>query len=141
MDEDAQGGDACDSCPGSHDPSQSDSDHDGVGDACDLNDGLIWEWRADKTSVSWQAELGSSSWNVYIGDLSVLKATGIYSQSPGSNALADRHCGESSTSVAESGMPALHDASFSLVTGVTGGVEGSLGASSSGPRPNTNPCP
>ena len=30
---------------------------------------------------------------------------------------------------------------FSLVTGVTGGVEGSLGTNKAGvPRPNTNPC-
>ncbi len=134
-------GDACDNCIFDYNPSQSDFDHDGEGDACDLNDGLIYEWRDDKTSVSWQPEQGPTSWNVYIGDLSVLKATGVYTQIPGSNALASRDCGEASTVSPEPGVPALGKVSFSLVTGVTNGVEGTLGSSSSGTRPNTNPCP
>src|SRR4029077_19311432 len=68
--------DVCDNCPNVSNPTQSDFDNDGEGDACDLNDGLIFEWRADKTSVSWQAEHGPTSWNLYLGDLDVLKATG-----------------------------------------------------------------
>src|SRR6185436_18101496 len=39
-----------DTCPYRHDPSQSDADGDGEGDACDSNDGLVWEWRDDRGS-------------------------------------------------------------------------------------------
>ncbi len=134
-------GDVCDNCPFDYNPSQSDFDHDGEGDACDLNDGLIYEWRDDKTSVTWQQEQGPSSWNLYIGDLSVLRATGVYTQVPGSNALASRDCGEASTFAADPSAPAVGQTSYSLVTGVTSGVEGTLGSSSSGTRPNANPCP
>jgi hypothetical protein len=39
-------------------------------------------------------------------------------------------------------MPPVGKVVFSLVTGVTGGVEGSLGNDGDGnPRPNANPCP
>jgi hypothetical protein len=133
--------DACDNCRFVVNATQTDFDHDGQGDACDLDDGLIWQWRANKTSVSWQAEQGPSSWNVYIGDLDVLKTTGVYTQVPGSNALASRQCGVLTTSASDLLAPAPSGASFSLVTGVTAGVEGSLGSASAGPRTNTNPCP
>jgi len=119
----------------------SDFDNDGVGDACDLDDGLIYEWRNDKTSVSWQAEQGATSWNVYVGDLDVLKAMGVYTQAPGSNALAARQCGVTEAFASETSIPAPGRASFSLVTSVIGGVEGSLGSSGTGPRPNASPCP
>jgi len=119
----------------------SDFDNDGVNDACDLDDELIYEWRDDKTSVSWQAEQGATAWNAYIGDLDVLKATGVYTQAPGSNALAARQCGVTGTSASETSIPAPGKASFSLVTSVIGGIEGSLGSSSIGPRPNVSPCP
>jgi len=70
-----------------------------------------------------------------------MKSTGVYTQAPGSNALAVRHCGETSLFADDLVVPALGKASFSLVTGVQGGVEGSPGNSSAGPRPNANPCP
>jgi hypothetical protein len=133
--------DACDNCPFTSIPSQSDFDHDGEGDACDLNDGAIFEWRNDETSVSWQAEQGPTSWNLYIGDLEALKATGVYTQVPGSNALASRQCGIAALIGNDSTIPNPGKVSFSLITGVTGGVEGSLGSSSAGSRPNQNPCP
>jgi len=132
---------SCDNCPLEFNASQSDLDQDATGDVCDLDDGEIWEWRASKSSIDWQAEQGPTSWNVYVGDLDVLKGTGAYTQVPGSNPLAARHCGQTATSVAESTIPALGKVSFSLVTGVTGGTERSLGASSSGARPNASPCP
>jgi hypothetical protein len=133
--------DACDNCPFVVNPTQSDFDHDGQGDACDLNDGLIYEWRANKTSISWQAEQGPSWWNVYTGDLAVMRSTGVYTQVPGSNPLASRQCGVFATVANDPVLPAPGKVSYSLVTGVTGGVEGSLGSSSSGPRANANPCP
>jgi len=133
--------DLCDNCPLTSNRTQSDLDHDGEGDACDLNDGLIFEWRADKASVSWQAEQGPTSWNLYFGDLDVLKTTAVYTQVVGSNPLAGRQCGMSSTVAADPAVPDVGKVSFSLVTGVTAGVEGSLGASSAGPRSNQNPCP
>jgi hypothetical protein len=119
----------------------SDFDNDGEGDACDLNDGLIYEWRNDKTSVSWQAEQGPTSWNVYVGDLDVLRATGEYTQAPGSNAIAAHVCGITGIVAADTGIPEPGKVSFSLVTGVTNGSESSLGSGSSGARPNANPCP
>jgi hypothetical protein len=128
--EDADGDlihDLCDNCRYAFNATQSDFDLDGQGDACDLDDGLIYEWRNDKASVSWQAEDG--------------RATGVYTQLPGSNTLADRHCGEIATVVNELGVPPEGKASYSLITGVADGVEGSLGSSSAGPRTNTNPCP
>ena len=78
---------------------------------------------------------------MYFGDLSVLKATGVYTQVPGSNPLANRDCGVTEIHSNDLAVPALGQASFSLVTGVQGGVESSLENSTAGPRPNTNPCP
>ena len=132
---------ACDNCPTTWNPTQSDFDHDGEGDACDLNDGEIYQWRDDKGSVSWQPEQGPTEWNVYTGDLAVLRSTGEYTQAPDSNALADRQCHLAATFAADTNDPAPGNASFTLVAGVTSGVEGSLGTSSAGPRANTNPCP
>lgn len=71
----------------------------------------------------------------------MLKGSGTYTQLPGSNPLAARTCGETMTFAGDPAVPAPGKVSFSLVTGVTSGVEGTLGASTSGPRPNTNPCP
>ena len=133
--------DLCDNCRFTFNATQADFDHDGQGDACDLNDGLIYEWRNDKISVSWQAEAGPTSWNVYVGDLAVLRATGVYTQPPGANALANRSCGATATVASELGVPPSGETSFSLVTGVTSGVEGSLGVATSGQRTNANPCP
>jgi hypothetical protein len=142
VDPDGDGfGTISDNCPHHANPSQSDFDDDGEGDVCDLNDGLIHQFRDDAVSVSWFADQGPTSWNVYVGDLGVMKGTGVYAQAPGSNALAERHCGTAATSVGNPVHPGPGQVSFSLVTGVQGGVEGSLGAATAGSRQNANPCP
>jgi len=134
--------DSCDNCAMVWSPNQSDKDADGEGDVCDLDDGAIWEGRPDKTSISWQRESGFTAWNIYLGDLGTLKSTELYTQPEGSNSLADRHCGVMTTTVSDLVLPGPGEASFSLVTGVSGGVEGSLGTNASGvPRANANPCP
>jgi hypothetical protein len=96
----------------------------------------------DKNRVEWQPESGYTSWNRYRGSLAVLRATGVYTQAPGSNALAARDCGLSDPFVSDAVVPAPGEVAFNLVTGVAGGVESGLGANSAGtPRANANPCP
>jgi hypothetical protein len=135
-------GDACDNCVFDFNPTQSNFDHDGQGDRCDLNDGLIYLFSTDPNYIEWQSETGPSNWGVYEGDLSVLKSTAVYSQVSGSNPLAHRTCGVSQDYVEDFEIPATGTVKFSLVTGVTGGIEGNLGTNSAGgTRPNANPCP
>jgi photosystem II stability/assembly factor-like uncharacterized protein len=133
---------ACDNCRSDWNPTQSDSDRDGQGDRCDLNDGFIYMFRENAAFVSWHAEIGYSTWNVYNGNLGVLRSTGVYTQVPGANPLATRQCGISGTSVADPSSPSNGEVGFSLVTGVSAGTENSLGDNSEGAlRSNTNPCP
>jgi hypothetical protein len=135
-------GDGCDNCLFDYNPTQTDFDHDGEGDVCDVNDGLIYIYSTDSNYIEWQQEAGPTNWNVYEGDLSLLRSTGVYTQSTGSNPLADRHCGAADPYVEDFESVAAGSVKFALVTGVTGGIEGSLGTSSAGAtRPNTNPCP
>jgi hypothetical protein len=135
-------GDACDNCVFDFNPPQSDFDHDGQGDRCDLNDGLIYVFSTDPGYVEWQDEIGPSSWNVYEGSLAVLRSTGVYSQAPGSNSLAQRSCHVSQDYVEDFEVVPPGACKFAFVTGITGGLEGSLGTNSVGAtRPNANPCP
>jgi hypothetical protein len=122
---------------------RSDFDHDGEPDVCDLNDGLIYVFGTDdKMYVEWQPETGPSAWNVYTGDLAILRTSGTYTQAPGSNPLASRTCGGTAPFSFDPILPGTGQVEFSLVTGVTAGLEGSLGTNSAGaPRPNANPCP
>jgi N-acetylneuraminic acid mutarotase len=151
IDEDAAGVDsdgdgmhnACDNCGFVWNPNQTDFDRDGEGDACDLNDGLIYVLGTDdKNYAEWQAESGYTTWNSYRGSLAVLRATGQYTQAPGSNPLAAHDCGVSNLYVLDLDVPAPGEVAFNLVTGVAGGVESGLGTNSAGvPRANANPCP
>jgi hypothetical protein len=135
-------GEMCDDCPTDYDPPQSDFDHDGEGDRCDINDGLIYVFITDRDYIDWQAEVGPNAWNVYEGDLAVLRDTVVYTQLPSSNPIADRRCHLSLNSTDNFIVPPGGTVQFSLITGVTGLVEGSLGTNSAGvPRANTNPCP
>ena len=137
-----QAGDVCDNCPSDYNPSQSDVDHDGEGDRCDLNDSLIYVYSTDKSLREWQAESGYTKWDSYRGSLAVLRATGQYTQSPGSNPLAGRDCRLRDPFVPDSLVPDPGEVAFNLVTGVTGSVESGLGTNSAGvARPNANPCP
>jgi N-acetylneuraminic acid mutarotase len=133
---------ACDVCPLVFDPAQSDLDHDGQGDLCDLDDGVIYLAGLDRDHLRWQAESGPDQWNVYEGDLAVLRDTGVYTQSPGSNVLAGRRCGVANVEVDDLTPVPTGAVKFALVTGVAAGIEGSLGNDSQDvERPNTNPCP
>lgn len=73
------------------------------------------------------AEQGFSSWSVYEGDLGILRSGGAYTQLPGSNPRAQRHCGVTDLYVEDFADPAPGTAAFHLVTGVAGGVESGLG--------------
>ena len=134
--------DACDTCPAVRDPSQVDSDQDGEGDACDLDDGSLVLGFVSSTTVAWDMEVGFDAWNIYRLDMSVLRGSGIYTQAPGSNALAALFCGLGTPQLHDPVVPGAGRVAAYLVAGVSGGVEGSLGTDSAGvERPNTNPCP
>jgi hypothetical protein len=135
-------GDVCDDCPTDYDPSQTDLDQDGEGDRCDLEDRVILIYVIDKDYIDWQSETGPNAWNVYMGDLSVLRSTGVYTQAPFSNPLADRRCHLGLNFTDNLTAPAEGAVQFSMVTGLTGPIESDLGTSGAGaPRANTNPCP
>ena len=118
------------------------NDGDGEGDRCDTDDGRILLWWTLQDQVDWQEEAGYVAWNVYRGDFEVLRSLGLYTQIPGSNALAARWCDRTDAWLSSSDVPAPSGLAFFLVSGSAGGVEGDLGEDSSGTtRPNINPCP
>jgi hypothetical protein len=134
-------GDACDVCPLDLDFGQFDADGDGQGDACDLDDGALFLRVPDAGNVAWQQEAGQATFHLYRGDLQVLRSQGVYTQSPGSNPLAEQRCGIAASSTADPTIPDLNRTAFYLVTG-SGPPETSLGQDSSGSeRLNSNPCP
>ena len=130
--------------PGSH-RGRVDGDIDGNGGPAKRSSHTaVWtgtEWIVWGSYAGGPHLLTGGGYAPYVGDLGVLEIKGIYTQPPGSNALADRRCGETLTFADDLGLPGPSGVSFSLVSGVTGGSEGSLSASSSGPTPNANPCP
>jgi len=106
------------------------------------DDGLILLFRTEPGWIEWQTDAGATTYNVYQGDLSVLRATGEYTQAPGSNALAERACAIEMPEFLDPDNPPAGEVQFALVGGVSSGVEGGLGTNSAGvPRANTHPCP
>ena len=116
---------AADLCPGHPDPYQRDLDTDGLGDACDDDDGLVTGLRVEgEGDLSWSAEAGVDGYRVRRGVVTSPLATATASCLPmivSAPAYHDPFLPE--------GPPAAY---FYLVTPVTGGVEGSAGVDSSG---------
>jgi hypothetical protein len=132
---------AGDNCAGVFNPTQSDTDDDGEGDPCDLDDGIVTFTAHADDRIDWQAEAGFATWNVYRGDLAVLKATGVYTQVPASNPNAARFCNLATRSLADAATPEAGTVAFYLVTGKNASGEGTLGKRSDGTnRPNDHPC-
>jgi hypothetical protein len=122
-------------------PAQVDIDGDFQGDVCDTDDGQIYLLFMDQVLLDWQDEPAFQTWNGYAGDLSVLLATGAYTQEPGSNELAERFCGLVDPFM-DTAEPPVGKVVFFLASGVSAGNESPLGGDSSGsPRPNDASCP
>lgn len=74
-------------------------------------------------------------------DLGVLRQSGEYTQLSRSSSLAGRRCELNDPEFTGLVDPPPGTALFVLVTGLSGGVEGSLGDNGAGiVRPNANPC-
>ena len=134
-------GDACDNCTTVRNESQHDLDENSIGDECDLSDGVLLFSAVSSAAVSWQSDPAYQSYNLYRGSLAVLRATGEFTQEPGSNPYADRFCGLTVTFVDDGLIPASGEAFYWLVTGVGVGGEEPLGDGAGVDRPNSNPCP
>ena len=134
--------DSADNCPTVPNPEQIDRDADGQGDRCDLDDGEIVLDVPDPSQVTWQPEAGFQSFNLYAGSLQALRASGTYTEPPGSGPVARRQCSWPAEPGFAGTDPPRGDATFFLVSGNLDLHEQSLGTDSSGrERPNANPCP
>ncbi len=132
---------ACDNCAAVRNESQHDADQDLQGDECDLDDGLVLFVDITDPRVRWQDDPAYTSFNLYRGSLAVLRATGEYTQEPGSNPYAGRFCGLTVTDQDDALFPAAGEAFYWLVAGVGAGGEEPLGDGAGVDRPNGHPCP
>ena len=121
--------------------SQHDLNGDGEGDECDVDDGIVIFRPIGHPRVRWQSDPVYFTYNLYRGSLTVLRATGEYTQAPGSNPYSGRFCGLTVTFQDDVLIPAIGEAFFWLVTGVGVGGEEPLGDGAGVDRPNSNPCP
>jgi hypothetical protein len=139
---DADGiGDACDTCPLLGNAGQDDGDADGQGDPCDLDDGLLWFTEMLPDEVRWQDDLVYEGFNLYRGDLAVLRGGGPYTQDPAAPHV-DRWCGLPGPTSGDGYEPPPNVALYYLVTGIAGGIEGTLTwGPDGGGVPNDHPCP
>ena len=134
-------GDVCDNCLTVRNESQHDANSDREGDECDVNDGTVIFRPIGHPRVRWQSDPVYSTYNLYRGSLTVLRATGEYTQQPGSNPYADRFCSLAVTYQDDGLVPSTGDAFYWLVTGVGVGGEEPLGDGAGVDRPNAHPCP
>ena len=131
-----------DNCPMAANADQRDSDGDGPGDVCDLDDGVIYVLPQRTDRIAWQAETGFDAWNCYRGNLGVLRETWVYTQDAATVELARQDCALGEPWITDTDPLVVGDAVFYLVSGVSDSIEGGLGLDSSGiPRPNSHPCP
>jgi hypothetical protein len=134
--------DTADNCPSTPNRNQLDTDQDGEGNACDLNDGINLFTSFQGTGIDWQAE---SAWNynLYRGSLARLRSTGEYTQDPFIVPEAAVFCNVLETHSTDTHNPLAGQVNFYLVTSEMPGSESALGDyGTSGPqRPNAHPCP
>ena len=128
-----------DDCPADANPDQNDRDHDGQGDACDLDDGVIEVSMASATRIQFQVEAGFDRFDVYRGDLGALFDTdGDGAAQDYGACLAENLAGPDFD---DPSVPAAGHGFIYLVTGRSGGAESGLGSASSGAlRPNPHDC-
>jgi subtilisin family serine protease len=140
LDPDGDGLASCfDNCPADRNPQQEDFDHDGQGDACDLDDGYIDMRLSDSSTVRWQQEAGWPLFDLYrvgIRDLHDANHDGV-ADSYGA-CLAENLTGPT---FVDGSNPSVGEGFMYMVRGRAGSTESSLGSASNGaPRLNVTTC-